>query len=86
VLRDSLAAECGLPAGFDQNKFAPARGVSSAYNQPARRHSTNSRRPTAPMAEDLNGNLVYLARSPSYLYYMRERAPGIVFTDVKAST
>ena len=35
------------------------------------------------IADDLDGDLVYLARSQFYLDYTRERAPGIVFTDVK---
>jgi len=30
-----------------------------------------------------SGDAVYLARSQFYLDYTRERAPGIVFTDVK---
>jgi peptide chain release factor 3 len=35
------------------------------------------------IADDLDGDAVYLARSQFYLDYTRERAPGIVFTDVK---
>jgi len=35
------------------------------------------------IAEDLDGDAVYLARSQFYLDYTSERAPGIVFTDVK---
>src|SRR6266849_6200429 len=35
------------------------------------------------IANHLDGDLVYLARSQFYLDYTRERAPGIVFTDVK---
>ena len=35
------------------------------------------------IAEDLDGDLVFLARNQFYLDYTRERAPGIVFTDVK---
>ncbi len=35
------------------------------------------------MAEDLDGDPVYLARNQFYLDYTRERAPGIVFTDIK---
>ncbi len=35
------------------------------------------------IADDLDGDLVFLARNQFYLDYTRERAPGIVFTDVK---
>ena len=53
----------------------------------------NSRNPTilaafvaangSGIAEDLDGDLVFLARNQFYLDYTRERAVGIVFTDVK---
>jgi peptide chain release factor 3 len=35
------------------------------------------------IADDLDGDPVYLAKNDFYLGYTRERAPGIVFTDVK---
>ena len=35
------------------------------------------------IADDLDGDPVFLARNEFYLDYTRERAPGIVFTDVK---
>ena len=35
------------------------------------------------VAEDLDGDVVYLARNQFYLDYARERAPGIVFADIK---
>ena len=35
------------------------------------------------IADDLDGDLVYLARNEFYLGYTAERAPGIKFADVK---
>jgi peptide chain release factor 3 len=35
------------------------------------------------VAEDLDGDVVFLAKNQFYLDYTRERAPGIVFTDIK---
>ena len=35
------------------------------------------------IAEDLDGDLVFLAGNQFRLDYTRERAPGIVFTDIK---
>ena len=35
------------------------------------------------IADDLDGDPVYLAKNEFYLDYTKDRAPGIVFTDVK---
>ncbi len=35
------------------------------------------------VAEDLDGDKVFMARNQFILDYTRERAPGIVFTDIK---
>ena len=35
------------------------------------------------IADDLDGDPVYLARNDFYLGYTRDRSPGIAFTDVK---
>ena len=35
------------------------------------------------IAEDLDGDRVFMARSAFILDYTRERAPGIEFTDIK---
>jgi peptide chain release factor 3 len=80
VLRDRLAAEYGLPVEFDQSEFALARWISAAERKTLDEFAEASR---SGIAEDLDGDPVYLARSQFYLDYTRERAPGIVFTDVK---
>jgi peptide chain release factor 3 len=80
VLRERLAAEYGLPVEFDVSEFALARWISAAERKTLEEFAEANR---AGIAEDLDGDPVYLARSEFYLGYTRERAPGVVFTDVK---
>ena len=80
VLRDRLAAEYGLPVEFDVSEFALARWISAAEKKTLDEFTEANR---SGIAEDLDGDPVYLARSQFYLDYTRERAPGVVFTDVK---
>jgi peptide chain release factor 3 len=80
VLRDRLAAEYGLPVEFDVSEFALARWISAAEKKTLEQFTEANR---SGIAEDLDGDPVYLARSEFYLGYTRERAPGVVFTDVK---
>ncbi len=80
VLRDRLATEYGLPVEFDTSEFALARWIAAADRKTLDQFAEANR---SGIAEDLDGDLVYLARSQFYLDYTRERAPGVVFTDVK---
>jgi len=80
VLRDRLATEYGLPVEFDPCEFQLARWIAAADRKTLEDFAEANR---SGMADDLDGDLVYLARSQFYLDYTRERAPGIVFTDVK---
>jgi peptide chain release factor 3 len=80
VLRDRLDAEYGLPVEFDQSEFQLARWISAPDRKTYDAFIDANR---AGIADDLDGDAVYLARSQFYLDYTRERAPGIVFTDVK---
>jgi peptide chain release factor 3 len=80
VLRDRLAAEYGLPVEFDVSEFALARWITAAEKKTLEEFTEANR---SGIAEDLDGDPVYLARSEFYLGYTRERAPGVVFTDVK---
>jgi peptide chain release factor 3 len=80
VLKDRMAGEYGLEIGFEPCEFQLARWISSSDRKRldefvAANHSG--------IAEDLDGDVVYLARNQFYLDYARERAPGIVFTDIK---
>jgi peptide chain release factor 3 len=80
VLQVRLKDEYGLEIMWDVAEFALARWVSSA--DPRTLETFAAANPTS-MAEDLDGDLVYLARNQFYLDYTRERAPGIAFTDIK---
>jgi len=76
----AVLTEYGLPVEFDQSEFQLARWISAADRKRLDEFAEANR---AGIADDLDGDLVYLARSQFYLDYTRERAPGIVFTDVK---
>jgi peptide chain release factor 3 len=80
VLRDRLGTEYGLPVEFDTSEFALARWIAAADSKTLDQFAEANR---SGIAEDLDGDLVYLARSQFYLDYTRERAPGVTFTDVK---
>jgi peptide chain release factor 3 len=80
VLRDRLAAEYGLPVEFDASEFQLARWISTADRKKLDEFVEANR---SGIAEDLDGDLVYLARNQFYLDYTRERAPAIAFADVK---
>lgn len=80
VLKARLAAEYGLPVEFDIAEFQLARWISADDKAALDTFVAANR---SGIAEDLDGDLVYLARNEFYLGYTRERAPGIAFTDVK---
>jgi peptide chain release factor 3 len=80
VLKVRLAQEYGLPVDFEVSEFELARWISSE-DKAAFSNFINSNR--SGIADDLDGDPVFLARNAFYLDYTRERAPGIVFTDIK---
>jgi peptide chain release factor 3 len=80
VLRDRLAVEYGLPVEFDASEFQLARWISAVDRKKLDEFVEANR---SGIAEDLDGDLVYLARNQFYLDYTRERAPAIAFADVK---
>jgi peptide chain release factor 3 len=82
VLRDRLATEYGLPVAFDASEFQLARWLSAAATDRKKLDAFLEANRSA-IAEDLDGDVVYLARSQFHLDYTRERAAGIAFTDVK---
>jgi len=76
VLTRRLAAEYGLPVEFDQSEFQ----LHAGSRQRTGRSSRNSpRRNRAGIADDLDGDLVYLAAASS-IWTHAEARPGIVFT------
>jgi peptide chain release factor 3 len=80
VLRDRLMSEYALPVEFDACEFQLARWLTAPDRRSFDEFVAANR---SGIAEDLDGDLVYLARSQFYLDYTRERAPGIRFNDVK---
>ena len=80
VLKVRLDAEYGLEVGFDQSEFSLARWISA---DDERKLDEFTRGKSSSVAEDLDGDPVYLARNQFDLDYTAERAPGIAFNDVK---
>src|SRR5690606_3567477 len=80
VLKVRLDAEYGLDVGFDQSEFSLARWISA---DDEKKLDEFTRGKSSSVAEDLDGDPVFLARNQFDLDYTAERAPGIAFNDVK---
>ena len=80
MLKTRLAQEYGLEIGFEQPEFQLARWISCAD---AKKIDDFVQANYSSIAEDLDGDRVFMARSAFILDYTRERAPGIEFTDIK---
>lgn len=80
VLKARLVAEYSLPVEFEVSEFQLARWVSS---DDRKKLDTFIAANTSSIADDVDGDPVYLARNEFYLGYTRERAEGIEFTNVK---
>jgi peptide chain release factor 3 len=80
VLRVRLADEYGLEVNWDTAEFQLARWIAAEDKKAFDRFVATYR---SAIAEDLDGDLVFLARNAFNLDYTRQESPGIVFTDVK---
>jgi peptide chain release factor 3 len=80
VLKARLDAEYSLQISLEQSEFDLARWVSSEDRV---KLDTFINAKTFSMASDLDGDPVFLAKSNFDLDYTRERAPGVVFSDIK---
>jgi peptide chain release factor 3 len=80
VLKTRLASEYGLDIGFDTPEFQLARWIS--HDEPKKLDEFVSANYSS-VAEDLDGDKVFMARNQFVLDYTRERTPGMVFTDIK---
>jgi peptide chain release factor 3 len=80
VLKVRLDTEYSLPVEFDVCEFETARWVSA--DDPKALEAFVAANGSG-IAEDLDGDLVFLARNAFYLGYISERAPDIKFADVK---
>jgi peptide chain release factor 3 len=80
VLRVRLKDEYGLEVMWDDAEFALARWIAADDPKVLAKFISDN---GLSIADDLDGDPVYLARNDFYLGYTRDRSPGIVFTDVK---
>ena len=81
VLQARLAAEYGVAIGFDPSPFALARWLGGP---PAALAAFIAREKSA-IAEDIDGDPVFLATSAFMLRRTAEHAPDLVFRDLKDS-
>lgn len=80
VLKVRLKDEYGLDIGFDQPEFQLARWIAC---DDEKKLNDFVQANYSSCAEDLDGDKVFMARNQFILDYTGERAPGIVFNDIK---
>jgi len=80
VLKARLSAEYSLEIDYEAPEFQLARWISADDPKLVDQFvETNY----SSVAEDLDGDRVFMARNQFILDYTGERAPGMVFTDIK---
>ncbi|HTO61613.1 MAG TPA: peptide chain release factor 3 [Bradyrhizobium sp.] len=80
VLKARLDAEYSLPVEFEVSEFQLARWVSSDDRKKLEAFIAAN---ASSIADDVDGDPVYLAKNEFYLGYTKERAEGIAFANVK---
>ncbi|WP_315832301.1 peptide chain release factor 3 [Bradyrhizobium prioriisuperbiae] len=80
VLKARLDAEYGLPVDFEVSEFSLARWIAADERKTFDAFVNAN---GSSIAEDVDSDLVFLAKNQFYLDYTRERAEGIAFTNVK---
>ncbi len=80
VLKVRLAGEYGLEIGFEQPEFQLARWIAC---DDAKKLADFVQANYSSVADDLDGDRVFMARNQFILDYTCERAPDIIFTDIK---
>ncbi len=80
VLKARLSAEYNIEVSFEQSEFQLARWISGEDKKKVDEFVNGK---SSSIAADLDGDLVFLAKSQFDLDYTRDRAPGVEFTDVK---
>jgi len=80
VLKARLDAEYSLPVEFEVSEFQLARWISSDDRKKLEAFiSANG----SGVADDVDGDPVFLAKNEFYLGYVSERADGITFSSIK---
>jgi peptide chain release factor 3 len=80
VLKARLDAEYSLPVEFEVSEFQLARWVSSDDRKKLEAFIAAN---GSGIADDVDGDPVFMAKNEFYLGYTRERAEGITFSNVK---
>ena len=80
VLKARLDAEYSLPVEFEVSEFQLARWVSSDDRKKLDAFIAAN---GSGIADDVDGDPVFMAKNEFYLGYTRERAEGIIFSNVK---
>jgi peptide chain release factor 3 len=80
VLKARLDAEYSLPVEFEVSEFSLARWISS---DDKKKLETFIAANGSGVADDVDGDPVFMAKNEFYLGYTKERAEGIVFSNVK---
>jgi peptide chain release factor 3 len=80
VLKARLDAEYSLPVDFEISEFSLARWISSDDKKAL---DTFLDANNSGVADDVDGDPVFLAKNEFYLNYTRERAPGVTFSSIK---
>jgi len=80
VLKARLDAEYSLPVEFEVSEFSLARWVSSDDRKKLDAFIAAN---GSGIADDVDGDPVFMAKNEFYLGYTKERAEGIVFSNVK---
>jgi peptide chain release factor 3 len=80
VLKARLDAEYSLPVDFEISEFQLARWISSEDRKKLDAFVAAN---GSGVADDVDGDPVFLAKNQFYLDYTRERAEGIVFSSIK---
>ncbi|NPV21137.1 peptide chain release factor 3 [Bradyrhizobium aeschynomenes] len=80
VLKARLDAEYSLPVEFEVSEFSLARWISCDDKKKLEAFIASN---NSGVADDVDGDPVFLAKNEFYLGYTKERAEGIVFSNVK---
>jgi peptide chain release factor 3 len=80
VLKARLQAEYQLPVDFEVSEFQLARWISSDDRKKLDAFVAAN---GSGVADDVDGDPVFLAKNEFYLGYTKERAEGIVFSSIK---
>ncbi len=80
VLKARLDAEYGLDIDYETPEFQLARWIAAEDGKMLDEFVEAN---YSSVADDLDGDRVFMARNQFILDYTRERAPGLAFTDIK---